>query len=109
MALSTRARVAVLTTLALFSTRETVAVDTLARRATCSRFMFLTLYRLFRGSAYRAYPQTPRAHAARLSCPPKRLTTRYVVTAFTGLSRPIQPKAGHVLEMGAVQRPQPRF
>src|ERR1035438_5828254 len=45
MALTTRARVDVLTTLALFSTRETVAVDTLARRATCSRFMSLILYR----------------------------------------------------------------
>src|ERR1017187_2426342 len=45
MALTTRARVDVLTTLALFSTRETVAVDTLARRATCSRFMPLILYK----------------------------------------------------------------
>src|ERR1017187_9894314 len=35
----TRARVELLTTLALFRTRETVAVETLARRATCSRFM----------------------------------------------------------------------
>ena len=41
----TRARVDVLTTLALLSTRETVAVETLARRATCSRFMSLTLYK----------------------------------------------------------------
>src|SRR3954469_12406725 len=39
MARMTRARVEVLTTLALLRTRETVAVDTLARRATCSRFM----------------------------------------------------------------------
>src|ERR1039458_1407761 len=39
MALTTRARVVLLTTLALFSTRETVAVETLARLATCSRFM----------------------------------------------------------------------
>src|SRR6478672_7849467 len=45
MALITRARVEVLTTLALLSTRETVAVETLARRATCSRFMFITLYK----------------------------------------------------------------
>src|SRR3954452_6056425 len=42
MARMTRARVEFFTTLALFRTRETVAVDTLARRATCSRFM-LTL------------------------------------------------------------------
>src|SRR5215469_6107040 len=58
MAFSTRARVELLTTLALFSTRETVAVETLARRATCSRFMrffhcrrffvtFLTSYKEF--------------------------------------------------------------
>src|SRR5947209_2895519 len=40
IALITRARVEVLTTLALLRTRETVAVETLARRATCSRFMF---------------------------------------------------------------------
>src|ERR1035437_3586332 len=46
IALITRARVDVLTTLALFSTRETVAVETLARRATCSRFMSLTLYKI---------------------------------------------------------------
>src|ERR1039457_4448948 len=46
MALTTRARVAVLTTLALLSTRETVAVETLARRATCSRAMFLILYKI---------------------------------------------------------------
>src|ERR1035438_2591737 len=46
MALTTRARVDVLTTLALLSTRETVAVETLARRATCSRFMFLILYKI---------------------------------------------------------------
>src|SRR5215204_3290945 len=39
MARIPRARVEFLTTLALFRTRETVAVDTLARRATCSRFM----------------------------------------------------------------------
>src|SRR5436305_8375744 len=39
MAFTTRARVEVLTTLALFNTRETVAVDTFARRATCSRFI----------------------------------------------------------------------
>src|SRR5437879_4123049 len=43
IAFMTRARVAVLTTLALFSTRETVAVETLARRATCSRFMAIPL------------------------------------------------------------------
>src|SRR5260370_37360354 len=35
----TRERVEFLTTLALFRTRETVAVETRARRATCSRFM----------------------------------------------------------------------
>src|ERR1035437_6714125 len=46
IALTTRARVDVLTTLALLSTRETVAVETLARRATCSRFMFLILYKI---------------------------------------------------------------
>src|ERR1017187_9172215 len=46
MALTTRARVDVLTTLALLSTRETVAVETLARGATCSRFMFLILYKI---------------------------------------------------------------
>src|ERR1017187_5293448 len=45
IALITRARVDVLTTLALLSTRETVAVETLARRATCSRFMSLILYK----------------------------------------------------------------
>src|ERR1019366_622925 len=45
IALTTRARVDVFTTLALLSTRETVAVETLARRATCSRFMSLTLYK----------------------------------------------------------------
>ncbi len=39
IAFITRVRVEVLTTLALFSTRETVAVETFARRATCSRFM----------------------------------------------------------------------
>src|ERR1700730_6038009 len=39
MAFSTRVRVAGLTTVALFNTRDTVAVETLARRATCSRFM----------------------------------------------------------------------
>src|ERR1039458_4152796 len=39
MALTTLARVVLLTTLALLSTRETVAVETLARLATCSRFM----------------------------------------------------------------------
>src|SRR5580658_2826866 len=39
MAFSTRARVEVFTTLALLSTRDTVAVDTFARRATCSRFI----------------------------------------------------------------------
>src|ERR1022692_2345678 len=39
MAFTTRARVEPLTTLALLSTRETVAVETLARLATCSRFM----------------------------------------------------------------------
>src|ERR1035438_6744989 len=39
MAFTTRARVVLLTTLALLSTRETVAVETLARLATCSRFM----------------------------------------------------------------------
>src|SRR6476469_6752699 len=47
IALITRARVDVLTTLALLSTRETVAVETLARRATCSRFMSITLYKKF--------------------------------------------------------------
>src|ERR1035441_2201719 len=46
IALITRARVDVLTTLALLSTRETVAVETLARRATCSRFMSLILYKI---------------------------------------------------------------
>src|SRR3954454_12675638 len=44
-ALMTRARVEFLTTLALLSTRETVAVDTLARRATCSKFMVLPIVR----------------------------------------------------------------
>src|SRR3954462_15335448 len=44
MARMTRARVEFFTTLALLRTRETVAVDTLARRATCSRFMALPLY-----------------------------------------------------------------
>src|SRR5579871_462743 len=39
MAFITRARVLVLTTLALFKTRDTVAVETLARRATSSRFI----------------------------------------------------------------------
>src|SRR5690242_8016857 len=39
MAFITRARVLVLTTLALFKTRETVAVETFARRATSSRFI----------------------------------------------------------------------
>src|SRR6267154_13448 len=39
MAFITLARVELLTTLALFSTRETVAVDTLARRATLSRLI----------------------------------------------------------------------
>src|SRR5229473_8590475 len=39
MAFITRARVELLTTLALFRTRETVAVETLARRATLSRLM----------------------------------------------------------------------
>src|SRR5205807_2005477 len=43
MAFTTRARVEVLTTVALLSTRETVAVETLARRATCSRFMTMVL------------------------------------------------------------------
>src|SRR5260370_31680254 len=40
MAFITRDRVELLTTLALFSTRETVAVDTLARRATLSKIRF---------------------------------------------------------------------
>src|ERR1039458_10205796 len=44
--LRTRVRVEFLTTLALLSTRETVAVETLARRATCSRFMSLILYKI---------------------------------------------------------------
>src|SRR5690242_18955607 len=44
MALSTRARVELFTTLALLSTRDTVAVETLARRATCSRFICPSLY-----------------------------------------------------------------
>src|SRR5882724_13265405 len=39
MAFITRARVELFTTLALFRTRETVAVDTLARRATLSRLI----------------------------------------------------------------------
>src|SRR5229473_6637103 len=39
MAFITRARVELLTTLALFRTRETVAVETLARRATLSRLI----------------------------------------------------------------------
>jgi hypothetical protein len=39
MAFITRLRVEVFTTLALLSTRETVAVETFARRATCSKFM----------------------------------------------------------------------
>src|SRR5713101_9013076 len=39
MAFITRARVELLTTLALFRTRDTVAVETLARRATLSRLM----------------------------------------------------------------------
>src|SRR4051812_20138557 len=38
-ALMTRARVVLLTSDALFRTRETVAVETRARFATCSRFM----------------------------------------------------------------------
>src|ERR1019366_4355198 len=46
IALITRARVDVLTTLALLSTRETVAVETLARGAPCSRFMSLILYKI---------------------------------------------------------------
>src|ERR1044072_675710 len=60
MARMTRARVEFLTTLALFSTRETVAVDTLARRATCSRFMS-SLYctRDFPGSAGTTYFRSP--------------------------------------------------
>src|SRR5690242_12507842 len=40
IAFITRARVLVLTTLALFKTRDTVAVETFARRATSSRFIF---------------------------------------------------------------------
>src|SRR5580692_1572494 len=44
MAFSTRARVELLTTLALFKTRDTVAVDTFALRATCSRFMPESLF-----------------------------------------------------------------
>src|ERR1035438_9456375 len=52
IALITRARVDVLTTLALLSTRETVAVETLARRATCSRFMSLTLYKMLRNFTF---------------------------------------------------------
>src|ERR1035437_9069258 len=39
MAFTTRRSSDLLTTLASFRTRETVAVETLARRATCSRFM----------------------------------------------------------------------
>src|SRR5436305_7114470 len=39
IALTTRARVELFTTPALLRTRETVAVDTFARRATCSRFI----------------------------------------------------------------------
>src|SRR5260370_32023855 len=39
MAFITRARVELLTTLALFRTRETVAVENLARRATLSRLI----------------------------------------------------------------------
>src|SRR5258708_30933645 len=51
MAFITRARVVVFTTVALFRTRDTVAVETRARRATCSRLIFYdtcqyTLYRL---------------------------------------------------------------
>src|SRR5580692_11218869 len=50
IAFTTRARVELLTTLALFNTRDTVAVDTLARRATCSRFIAMPpLYPLFSG------------------------------------------------------------
>src|ERR1035438_2920477 len=51
IALITPARVEVLATLAVLSARETVAVETLARRATCSRFMSLTLYKMFRNFA----------------------------------------------------------
>jgi hypothetical protein len=39
MAFTTRARAVFFTSAALLSTRETVAVETLARRATCSKFM----------------------------------------------------------------------
>src|ERR1700680_631063 len=46
MALMTRVRVAVLTRLALLRTRETVAVETFARRATCSRFMCAFIVRV---------------------------------------------------------------
>src|SRR5579863_5181539 len=54
MAFTTRARVELLTTLALFNTRDTVAVETLARRATCSRFIEMhLLYPLFRGTDHR--------------------------------------------------------
>src|SRR5260370_39802714 len=44
MAFITRARVELLTTLALFRTRDTVAVETLARRATLSRLMLFPHY-----------------------------------------------------------------
>src|ERR1039458_3965124 len=87
----TRARVDVLTTLALFRTRETVAVGTLARRATCSRFMSLTLER--KSSALHGRGRRGMA---------------IIVTAVTELSRPVQVNAGHVLEVGAVQRPKAR-
>src|SRR5215472_10450435 len=58
MARSTRARVELFTMLVLLRTRDTVAVDTLARRATCSRFMGRHLIVQIGGrnsvSAYRA-------------------------------------------------------
>src|SRR5271155_5327239 len=65
IAFSTRARVEVFTTLALFSTRDTVAVDTFARRATCSRFMSESLFYPSRNpdqavSAYRGVRHKPR-------------------------------------------------
>jgi hypothetical protein len=68
---NTRARVEFLTTLALFSTRETVAVDTFARRATSSRFMVCPIVPgthrgITRGSiAVSAYS---RSRVTRLAC-----------------------------------------
>ncbi len=51
MAWTTRARVLLLTMLALLSTRDTVAVETLARRATCSRLISSTYCRAHRYDA----------------------------------------------------------